>query len=719
MSSIRFRTLSSPAYLVTVSQSGAKEELSTLDAATSPPPEPEPDPTPETEVDPVVPPEPEPEPEPEPTPGLTVEIAANRTSGTAPAGMIFQATAQGFDVRDAKRDLRYKWDFGDPKSAPFTAPTERFDAQVNGRSLDWRNSNIAYTYRAGHTFFPKAAEFGGAPSKEFTVTCTVQDRNGNLARGSQKVTVANPDVVFATTTVGVDTGGNYADLRAEYPQAKGFTSFGAAYSAIGSTGRILLKRGQKLDGGITIKNKARISIGSYGDRKKPKPVVDILGGGGGISVAGGTAGEVCLSEFDLAGDYDVTKEKSPSGDTSSNGLSWGNFSEGGMNTVHDVWLRDINKIGIYPQGKYANSRHMKEFVFSNVRIENFRDYGILISVTPRIAFLGVAIVDTPMKMQGKNRKEGRYNEHGPIRVTTPRLGSWWVFDVFESQSWSGWSGGAAPYDYNGVPAPQSAWRFNPGNSASRGDPDAWRDAVDWNLSRFVMEGGSPPTMAAIREPTYTPTTITGIMDKGIIIGSAAVPRCLSMADYGNEVTNILCVIPRMNLIDGKNYGAAVNGSGNTPEQLTFRGVTTVNWIDPGANRHGGDSPADFVEWDSGKFGKYACIFHCPNNKQSADLSSQLDLGQRLFAPRYPGLRFIDHYNDNGRGLDAEIIDTKYAALDTFQQNGRTQASIVMPIPKKGQLTTSKADAPIDDIFGEIRPATPHRGCVEPSSVRSS
>ena len=116
-------------------------------------------------------------------------------------------------------------------------------------------------------------------------------------------------------------------------------------------------------------------------------------------------------------------------------------------------------------------------------------------------------------------------------------------------------------------------------------------------------------------------------------------------------------------------------------------------------------------------GRYATVFHCPNNQTPVDLSAQLDLSNKLFPPRYPGITFFDYYNKNGQGNDALIEDFSYAARDEFKQNGRIQASIVMPVPVEGELLDTEKGAAIDDIFGNIRPAKAHRGCVEPTSVK--
>ena len=365
-----------------------------------------------------------------------VAIIANRSSGTAPAGLMFEATAAGFNTKDPIRELRYLWNFDDPKSAPFSAPDERFDAKVNGRSLGWRNSNKAYAHRAGHVFFPKAPEFGGAASKTFTVTCTVRDRDGTEAQGKIDVTIDNPDVVFADTTVGVAPNGDYSELRAQYPNATGYRTFTEAWLATGDSGRILLPRGQSLDVSQAVRNKKKLQIGDYGNPASPKPKVDMTVSTG-LRVQDGL-GELAVYNLDFQGDWNVIAEKSPSGILDQVAITWDNEWEAGFDTVYNCWV-DRVPTGLVISGG-GDTKWAREVVVCNVRITDYRQYGIRAANSVKNAWLGVAVLDNPLKKQGLGGKVGENHEHGPYRCTMPQEGSWSIHDAVQFQSWAGWSG---------------------------------------------------------------------------------------------------------------------------------------------------------------------------------------------------------------------------------------------------------------------------------------
>lgn len=647
---------------------------------------------------------------PEPGDG-TVLISANRTSGTAPAGIMFEAAASGFSTSDPKRELRYKWNFGDTLAESFTALDDRADATVNGRSLDFRNSNIAYTYRAAHTFAPHRAEFSGAASKSYSVTCTVQDRDGNVATSAPfNVTIANPD--HMGTVVVVDKTGAFDNVPAELSGALQRTSIPAAYSALGSAGGyISVRKGQDhSDAVLSLTGKTKVIIGTYGTGAKSKLNFGSMGIEQDLS-------EFAIRDFDFYGDWDVTTESSPTNQGQYNCFSWANFpNNSGFDTIHNCWGYDVNKIyGLVSPGGEKPAGWDRQITFNNVRVSGFREYGFLIGTSTGLAMTGIAIVDDPLKMQGTDTtKGGLTHNHGPIRVTVPREGHWNIFDAFQAQSWAGWSGSSG-IEYDSTPAPQMSFRFNPGDSTNTSSGNRWN--VDINFSRFIIEGGNTVGGFPVKResnPFYVTHNIHSIIDKGIIICAATSISALTSKDSGCIVTNVLCIAPPMKMTRNADYGGLVNLTGSDAQGSRVRGLTLVNWIDPAVHNYGGGT-REFEDFSAGSYGKYANIWHYPNGLTPVDLSSQLDLSHRLFAPRYPGLRFHDHDGDNGPA-GAEVIDTSYAAPDTFTQDGSSQASVVLPVPIAGQLTTTKADAPVDDIFGEIRPATPHRGCVEPSSV---
>ncbi len=508
-----------------------------------------------------------------------VAIIANRSSGTAPAGLMFEATAAGFNTKDPIRELRYLWNFDDPKSAPFSAPDERFDAKVNGRSLGWRNSNKAYAHRAGHVFFPKAPEFGGAASKTFTVTCTVRDRDGTEAQGKIDVTIDNPDVVFADTTVGVAPNGDYSELRAQYPNATGYRTFTEAWRAIGDSGRILLPRGQSLDVSQDVKNKKKVQIGDYGNpaRSQAQGRHDRLDG----AARSGQPWRICGLQPRFPSGLGRGRREIARRESSTRPRSPGTIDGTPGSTRSTIaGSTGFRPVSSYPAG--GATQWAREVVVCNVRITDYRQYGIRAANSVKNAWLGVAVLDNPLKKQGLGGKVGENHEHGPYRCTMPQEGSWSIHDCIQFQSWAGWSGSGA-YEYNNVPAPQPCVRFNVGEAKG-----TFWDAADFTFTRFVMEGGNTVLLVPWQESDYPegPVSVNGIVDKGIIIcGATAVSRLHQQperhpdqqpalrrpAHEHDRAATTSAAWSRLQMDEAKNNRA--------------RSVTMVNWVDPVANRH--------------------------------------------------------------------------------------------------------------------------------------
>ncbi|MFT7311805.1 MAG: hypothetical protein ACI853_002306, partial [Paracoccaceae bacterium] len=74
--------------------------------------------------------------------GKTATIVANRITGTAPAGMFFEAGTAGFAEARPDHDLRYRWRFGD--AGEYSA--------LRADHPQGTDRNIAYGPMAAHTF---------------------------------------------------------------------------------------------------------------------------------------------------------------------------------------------------------------------------------------------------------------------------------------------------------------------------------------------------------------------------------------------------------------------------------------------------------------------------------------------------------------------------------------------------------------------------------------
>lgn len=143
----------------------------------------------------------------------TLAITLNRTSGTAPMGLVGHAEATGLEgVTDTFLEPRYVWSIQ-------YAGTE--SQTHDGAWLPWDDDlTVSHGPQFAAAIWPEPSDFGGASSITATITCQALSRAQVDASGasavpvsnSVNVTVNNPDTVFAgnktacVTTTGAATG---------------------------------------------------------------------------------------------------------------------------------------------------------------------------------------------------------------------------------------------------------------------------------------------------------------------------------------------------------------------------------------------------------------------------------------------------------------------------------------------------------------------------------
>jgi PKD repeat protein len=161
-------------------------------------------------------------------------LSATWTTGPAPMGVFFEATAAGFPVARPLHDLRYRWTFGDAGS--WGKVTRLWD----------RSRNTAYGPWAVHTF-----ESAGT----YTVTCEVTDGTTTVSE-TIDITVVTPETYFGASRIfAVSQAGDFTGAPAGAAQ---HTDLLAALNASRSNfpnsspqprACILLRAGETFDGG--------------------------------------------------------------------------------------------------------------------------------------------------------------------------------------------------------------------------------------------------------------------------------------------------------------------------------------------------------------------------------------------------------------------------------------------------------------------------------------
>lgn len=189
-----------------------------------------------------------------------VTFIPSRTSGVAPLFVFFDTVGQvpASVSREPFLDLEYKWDFGD-----VTAGTWAFGSMAGIAS-----KNAAVGPVAGHIF-----ETPGT----YSVCLTVKDRVGAvLTPTCQNITVTDPDVVFASTTVCVNAvSSDFSQCPSANPADHVINSdFDAVITAQTNAGkrRVLFNRGETFN--VSVPASPTVTgpglIGAYGTGVRPK-----------------------------------------------------------------------------------------------------------------------------------------------------------------------------------------------------------------------------------------------------------------------------------------------------------------------------------------------------------------------------------------------------------------------------------------------------------------
>ncbi|MEO0812163.1 MAG: PKD domain-containing protein, partial [Myxococcota bacterium] len=569
-------------------------------------------------------------------PNPALEISSRRTEGVAPAGMIFTVESRGFAAARSFHDVHYTWTFDDPGE----------HTQLSS-DYPWApDANLAYGPVASHTF-----------TKPGTYAVRVVATDGVIrAVREVDVTVLDPDVVFAgSDTVAISQNGDFTGAPAGATEV---TSVPAALAAAGSNVRILFRAGEVFEQGLGKINAERLSVGAFGLGDPPvlhDQIVDNEDVTGESSVWG----------LFVQGDYDASDPfNSP-----SRGPGGVRVANKNHTTVHDCRFDGI--VTAFRNGETEN------LVVSNVRAENWSDYGMLLGDGGWVSFHGVAFRQHPRAINGQG-KGNITADHGPIRISRPTGPvSFHLIDFFSNVSW---------FNNSSV---QNVIRWNTGGL---------EQAQDLVLDRARTEGGS---VFGGQNNGGLAHRMRVVVDKFHHISSYSPASLLTLGHPGSTVRNAIVVIPDVAPLSstGTRYafsfeaGSASPAEGVYPKELYS--CTIVDLRSPSNATNGsGSSTRDFQPYNGGS--GQNCVTYAPRIGGGTTSDGPLDLSPR-WTPRNPG-----------RSVENEPFDPSYAtpseSAAIFQPEGES------PAIESALRTLNVA---YDDFFGRRRGAKPSRGAVEP------
>jgi hypothetical protein len=203
---------------------------------------------------------------------ISASLVPSRVSGVAPLAVFFDATAtSAAGTSRPFHELEYRWDFGDPASGSWASTP----------GMPNLSRNAATGPVASHVF-----ESPGT----YTVNLTVRDGTA-AATKSVQITVADPDAVFAASTLCVANsqpaaGAGGCPAGAAVLQSSDFAA--AINGNLASRKRILFRRGDTFtsSGTANIRFTGPGLIGAFGSGAAP--IVNLTGNNRGIQLSSGT-----------------------------------------------------------------------------------------------------------------------------------------------------------------------------------------------------------------------------------------------------------------------------------------------------------------------------------------------------------------------------------------------------------------------------------------------
>ncbi|MEL6643263.1 MAG: hypothetical protein AAFQ79_04950 [Pseudomonadota bacterium] len=600
---------------------------------------------------------------------IAMTLSATRLSGTAPAGILFEATATspapGVDI--PYHDIHYTWEFGD------TGDFARISSD-----MPWGTGrNVAYGPVVTHTF----------QAGTYTVTCTARDGTSAPRVVTLQVTIAEADTVFAGADTAVISGSGVFSGK---PSGAGeYTSFTAAKAALSGRARqrYLFRRGETYtDPDIRLtENADKIAFGAFGSGADPVIAVTNFSDSGIIVNNSVAPDEVMIEGLDIQLPYDA---KSP-GTTKPNGegimLGGAALNLSGVKTVHDCKIEGAAK-AIWIGGT-DTSPHTHVYI-SDTWFSNWHDYGIFSGTGGYIGLSGV----TGMQPTGTINGQGKlvspyYADHGPFRIGNQdgpvalRL-----IDMVSLCSWAADSNNRSF---------QQCLRINSGQVDEK-----------INVDRIRTEGGMIATSTnTSNDDEMAP--IWCLADKWHHIHSDHQSSVVVVDRGGQTFRNLVAVVP--NSMPGSSTGTrrfvfddtGESILGNADRRVEVYSYTFVDLRSDALarNRTGTATNRDY---DAGALDSYTNTYmgngidHAPNMSSGGTVADAPLDSAGNWSPRYDGERW------------------ETEPLDTSRAYGLEVTADFAPLPGSDAIGDASGKVAIDDFYGVLRGTSPSRGAIEPS-----
>lgn len=617
---------------------------------------------------------------------LSISVTRRSRDFLAPEAVFFRANTRnipGIREADPRRSydpsfhqLIYVWDFGDPGAAS--------DKVVN-LPLAHNDLNRGYGKEVAHVFT--------RPGRH-TIRCQLFTREGRfLAEDTEEITIGDPEQFFVgARTVLVDPAGRGDPSRYRDAQIVATpTEALARLEALGTNGRILIRRGRRYDMAerLTIRGQLpSFRMGTWGDGDRPILAAMIAGeyDNGLIFVANSFAGDVVIEGVGLQGLWDSTTES---------GRQIGLFLGLQTNDKYHL-LTDCTFTGAGTAAALSDVQPdtRSAFTLHNCDITNWGDYGVYIGrVTSeqRSAILGCAIHQHRGAMMGGGSvKDRQRNQHGPIRLINGGQSYIACSDLFSRNGWTG-----------SIGADQPCLRWNSNTSPTRSAGV---------VERVAMEGGF--VMISVDDATGE-DVIYGtnlVVEKCLLVGTARTRKGIGIGYTGTTVRNCLYVQPDRPLVTERwtavFYGQMGRQAGfaDADWPVEVYSNTVINRM---SELHRDDTALRVARYLDGfdRFAEENNVFFAPNApSQMTEIPLLIETPLRTvggtWRTRYEGTRYLD------RGAGAQWdIDRRFATPD---------GTVVdyVPDPNSGVRGTAMGVWAGDDFYGRWRDGAPDRGAVE-------
>lgn len=452
-------------------------------------------------------------------------ISHTQPEVVAPAVVWFEATGfSGFNVEEpanpdggraydpTAHDITHIWDFDD---------TGTFGDHLNIPTA-WRLSGVDYGKKAVHVF---------RAGRTYDVGLWSVDRAGASGARTRSVIVQDPgDAYPGTRTICVSSASDFSGKPTGAQEATSISAARAALAALGTTGRILLRRGEEYTGNFAFGNDLdNVHIGNFGDEADPRPiwrpVYTASGGGACISGSNSTAGfDVTIWGIDFQGEWDATLE---TGDARGDAIELGSLTGSEYNVL--VYQCRISGMG----ATFWNNSTAHRTAFVDCEITHHQSWALSMfdfSLSPnkRTALVGCFIGQPENACAGGTTSLG--NQYGPLRNEGE--------DEMIISASSFYQ--ALTFNYQWALRLFSANENNPGGQFLNMN----RTVVEGGISQINLRGQNAGTPD--RPGNFIFDTCLYVLDYRSIIGS--------ITSYGGVTQrNILVVVPNISSVTTTGY----------------------------------------------------------------------------------------------------------------------------------------------------------------------